>query len=48
MHIRPLSMLKWVVFIVIALFLVKLFMGYVTSKWPNAVTNAVNTVVQSA
>ena len=48
MHIRPLTVVKWLAFIVVGLFLLKLFWGWITNMAPNIVTKSINTVVQGA
>jgi hypothetical protein len=37
-----------IVFVIIGLFIFKLASGWLASKWPNGVTKAVDTVVQTA
>ena len=39
---------KLIMFVILGLFIFKLASRYLASKWPNAVTNAVDTVVQTA
>jgi len=45
---KPIPWLKLIVVIIISLFVIKMILGFVANNWPNAVTNAVNSVVQSA
>lgn len=46
-NFKLIPILKTLLIVVIGLFVLKMLSGYVTSKWPNKVTNAVNTVIQA-
>ena len=48
MEMRLTPILKLLFVVVLGLFILKIFSKYLTAKFPNAVTGAIDTVVQSA
>lgn len=48
MEMKVMSIVKLIVVVIVGLFVFKMASKYMASKFPNVVTNAVDTVVQGA